>query len=464
MPATGSAVDVTAADVTALDVTVLSFNIAIGGEAVDLAVTAEAIRRSGADIVGLQEAGANAPRIATLLGWAHVDERHQVISRWPIAEPHDGLGHHVYVHVRPDAVVAVGNVHLPSDPYGPYELRDGASIDEVIELETRLRLRAFDRHVPAWDRVLDAGLPLVVTGDFNTPAHTDWGADAGAHRTTAVAWPVSLAADALGLADTYRVANPDRPGISWTYGFPHPRVDPDELTDRIDFVWAASRTGGVEILESALVGPSGVPDVEIAVDPWPSDHLGVATRLRVVPASPPAYVSLGSRRLEQGDRLAVRFHAPGGAATDRLHVVDAGDGSDGALLSLAPMEVEHFGVVYFGTPMPPGPYEVVLTCGDDEIGRSPFQVVAPGERPALAAQRSDGAIVVAWTAAPGRKHDWIGIYRLGDPHLEDGIVARRSTRAAVAGTLRFDDVAPGAMVARLFTDDSYVIVAETVVA
>ena len=63
---------------------VMSFNIWLGGELVDLGKVVEAIKLSGADVVGLQESEGNARRIADLLGWAFADERLQIISRYPL--------------------------------------------------------------------------------------------------------------------------------------------------------------------------------------------------------------------------------------------------------------------------------------------------------------------------------------------------------------------------------------------
>jgi hypothetical protein len=58
--------------------------------------------------------------------------------------------------------------------------------------------------------------------------------------------------------------------------------------DRIDFVYAA---GDVTTLESRIVGEKRNRLVDVAVDPWPSDHRAVVSTFRVVPAlrcwSPP---------------------------------------------------------------------------------------------------------------------------------------------------------------------------------
>ncbi len=429
--------------------TVLSFNIALGGDVVDLAGVVEVIRRSGAMVAGLQECGGNASRIASLLGWAHFDERSQIVSSVPLMPlPDPGT---VLVQPAPGEVFALGNVHLPSDPYGPYLLRDGAYTTDTVALEVDLRLAALESHVPTWRRWIDSGTPMVVTGDFNAPSHRDWGEGAGGHRTAAVEWPVSLAAERLGLVDTYRHANPGRPGITWTHGFPYPRVDPNELRDRIDFVWAA----GAEVVSSRILGPSGAPDVDIAVDPWPSDHLGVATELELTPVEPPLMVAPLKTRYERGERITVRFHA---GRSDRISLTRQGT----ELAWLPPMEADRFGSVAFGTAtLDPGEYLISLVSGNETIDRQLVWVVEPGMLASLSASAAGDAITVTWDAAPARAFDWIGIYRSGDPDLYHGAVDQIHTGATVTGSQHFTGIAAGRYTVRLFTDNSCVVLAQT---
>jgi endonuclease/exonuclease/phosphatase family metal-dependent hydrolase len=427
---------------------VLSWNIAIGGEAVDLQQVVAGIRTSGADVACLQECEGNAPRIAALLGWAHVDERHQVVSRFPIVEPHVAGGAAVFVLPAPDRVVAVANIHLPSDPYGPYVQRDGATDEEVLELERTVRLAPFERMAASWHELFDIGLPMVIAGDTNAPSHLDH----------AFPWPVSSAAAALGLVDVYRTANPDRRGITWTWGFPHPRRDPDELSDRIDVVWASSGA----VVDAGLVGPADVPDVTVAIDPFPSDHLGVIATLDLEPVQPPPYVGVRPRRVDRGDSVEIRHHAPGGAATDRLVVVRSGASADDPIVWLTPREVEHHGSVRVGTAtLGLGAHDVVLTSDGVELGRAMFTVVEPGALPTVAARRVGGAIEVAWSSAPGRKFDWIGVYARRDPDLMGGVLAQAHTGATVDGSCRFEAAPVGPLTVRLCSDDSYVVLAET---
>ena len=115
-----------------------------------------------------------------------------------------------------------------------------------------------------------------------------------------VEWPVSKALADAGFQDSFRVAHPDvteRPGITWTPGYPYPVIDPDVAIDRIDWVLAA---GNVEVLSSEVVGEPDNPDVDIALLPWPSDHRGVVSTLRVVPGTPPYLVAVDERIVAPG--------------------------------------------------------------------------------------------------------------------------------------------------------------------
>src|ERR671922_2037468 len=138
-----------------LTLKVMSFNIFYGGDELNLQTrqfcrdpagcpetleqVVQAIRASGADVVGLNEATMNTQLIADKLGW-HASPRTQIISRYPIVDPPGANGLYVFVEPLPGRVVPVSDVHLPADPYGPYKLRDGATLADVLELERDLRL------------------------------------------------------------------------------------------------------------------------------------------------------------------------------------------------------------------------------------------------------------------------------------------------------------------------------------
>jgi endonuclease/exonuclease/phosphatase family metal-dependent hydrolase len=457
---------------------VMTFNVWLGGNVVDIAQVAAAIQKSGADVVGLQESDGNARRIADLVGWAHVDEQHQVISRYPLIAPADSDGY-VYVQLAPGQVVAMANIHLPSDPYGPYLVRDGKALDEVLTNEQELRVADLETKAEGWAKAFDQGIPLVLTGDFNTPSFRDWTDEMVGHRAHlkyAVDWPVSHTVEDMGFVDTYRSVHPDpvdNPGITWTFGYPFPRLLDGEAQDRIDFVYAA---GAASIEDSQIVGPPGVGDVTIPVSPYPSDHLGVVSTIVVDPVEPPVFVSPDEIRVEVGEPIGVYYHAPGGYETDRIVLVPkGGDPATDGFAKLDTAEAGYFGRITLGSAgQEPGEYEAVLLTVDDsgapvEVSRSNFWLVERGAQPtvSVAARVASGvSIDVEWASAPGRKFDWIGIYAADDPDMY-AYLGFAYTNRTVDGSYSFtaDDLGesmlpPGDYVVRLMSDDSYVSLAQ----
>ncbi len=128
----------------------------------------QAIRRGGADVVGVEEAQTHIPRLARALGWPYFSERLQVVSKYPLIDPPGADAHYLFVEVAPGQVVAIQNVHLPSNPYGPFRIKQGASRDEVLAIENRLRVPAIQITLDAAQPLLDAGIPTFLVGDFNT--------------------------------------------------------------------------------------------------------------------------------------------------------------------------------------------------------------------------------------------------------------------------------------------------------
>ena len=459
-----------------ITVRVMSFNIWVGGELVNFAKVVAAIQAAEADIVGLQEATGNTRRLADALGW-YANERTQIISRFPLIDPPESAGVYLFAQVAPGEVVAVANVHLPSGPYGPEAVRDGATLAEVIELEETTRLPMIAPSLPTLTALAATGMPVFLTGDFNTPSHRDWPEALIGSRTGlvySVPWPVTAAVEDAGFVDTYRAAYPDptqRLGITWSYGYPYPRLKVDEVIDRIDFVFAA---GAGEVLASEIVGPAGSPEVDIAIAPFPSDHRGVVSTVTVTPHKPPYLVATDKRVVKQGETFVVRYFAPNGEAQDRIAVVAAGDdATTDALMWLPPYEASFSGSVTFGSgTLTPGLYEVVLLGEDhDEVARNAFWVVAPTAQPTLqTAQPSftvGEPITVTWDNAPAQRWDWLAIYSAGDPDLYNGYWGYLYTKATVAGSATFGHetlgeelLPPGDYTARLLLDDGYAVLAE----
>jgi len=156
----------------AIELRVMTFNIEWGGANISFDNVVEAIRLSAADIVGIQEAEGNLPRLAAELGW-HYNLQNYAISKFPILDPPNANRLFVYVEVRPGQVVALANVHLPSAPSGTELIRDGGSLEDVIELENSVRLQALIPFLDVLKPVINNKTQVFLTGDFNAPSHTE---------------------------------------------------------------------------------------------------------------------------------------------------------------------------------------------------------------------------------------------------------------------------------------------------
>jgi endonuclease/exonuclease/phosphatase family metal-dependent hydrolase len=372
------------------------------------------IRAADPDVVGLQEGTANECVIAEMLDW-YCEPRLQLISRFPLLDPPGANGVYALVEVARGRFVAMSNVHLPSDPYGPYWVRDGEPRAAVLELERTTRLPAIQPQLHVLPDLAADGFPVFLTGDFNSPSHLDWTPEVDAVRDEVrypVVWPVSKALADAGFRDSYRQIHPDPvavPGFTWTPPGTLESV-PDEVNDRIDWVLSS---GPAEALATALVGEAGGPDVDIERDPYPTDHRGVVSTFRIEPANPAAFAAAGSRRVFVGDELSVHFH--GGS---RVVLVRHGQGPGAALAQRSTGGLEDGEVTFDTGALEPGTHEaLLLDAADAVLSRSPFWVYAAGTPPSIRTTKDvyevGEPINLRWRAAPGYKWDWFAPYAPG---------------------------------------------------
>jgi hypothetical protein len=372
----------------------------------------------------------------------------------------------------PGRVVAVANVHLPSTPYGPYQVRKGWPRKQVLELERDLRLPALTRVISDTHRLENLGIPVFMTGDFNSPSHLDWTqavADSRPEVPYAVDWPVSRALADAGFRDSYRDAHPDPvadPGFTWSPG--GPETQEKDFFDRIDWVLHA---GASSTLSSRLVGERGNPQVDLAfAKPFPTDHRGVVSTFEVTPAEPPALVSPERRRLVAGDRpLRVRFHGSGSAD----EVVALVGSRKGTVVRTVSTHGRTDGVVRLDkSGLSPGRYDVQLRRGGSVTAHAPVYVYGPHDEPRVRTSspsyRVGKPIRVHWTGAPGTNLDWVGLFRCFRICRGAGwYLMYRYTHTDIEGSVVFSadtylgegvtswPLPPGQYVARLFVDDSY---------
>jgi endonuclease/exonuclease/phosphatase family metal-dependent hydrolase len=433
---------------------------------------AHIIKAAGADVVGVQEAERNTRRLAGLLGWYASPQAH-VISRFPILDPPGSDGVFTYVEPLPGRVIAVANTHLPSTPYGPYRVRAGWPRQRVLWLERTLRVPALAPVLHRLPRLAARGVPVFLTGDFNSPSYLDWTPRVARARPEvpyAVQWPASKALAEAGFGDSYRDVHPDPvadPGYTWSPG--GPETQKHDFFDRIDWVLHA---GPATTVSSLLVGERGNPQVDLHFpQPYPTDHRGVVSTFDVTPAPAPLLVSPRTRRVITGPHaLHVTFHAEG-----RPHVAIGLRSGAGTPIRSVSTERRADGVVAIRTGhLKPGRYDVVLydTHNGHQEASAPIWVYRPSSRPHLESDRRTyrvgQPIRVSWTRAPGNNLDWVGLFpchqRCGGPGT---YLVYRYTRTRIEGSVAFKRSAylgegsapwpppPGQYVARLLLDDSY---------
>lgn len=448
---------------------VMIFNIWRSGVQLSLAQVAAAIRAADPDVVALQEPEGNSRKIAEMLGWAYVDERVHLISRFPLYMGTQDDVHFSYVEVRHGQMVAVSNLHLPSDAYGPELVRDGKTLEEVLQGEVDNRMYMLEPYAAAMPKVAASGIPVILGGDFNSPSHLDW-TEAMTKARPAVKFPVEwpeskLMADS-GFVDSYRTVHADpvaKPGLTWTPGYPHPFVRPTETHDRIDYIYSI----GARAVESKVVGEVGGPDVEIGINPWPADHRALVTTFEVEPAPTPDLITVEPRLVQPGEIFIMRVATQKQEKLGVFGVYAAGAAEDAAPITSLPADPADHLAAPFGTArLAPGEYlAAVSDANGKRLASVAFWVTDPAALPgvavAQASVKSGDPVEVSWSNAPGNKFDWIGIYSATDPDLYN-YLGYLYTNATVAGSTSFstedfgEALPPGEYEARLMRDDAYV--------
>jgi endonuclease/exonuclease/phosphatase family metal-dependent hydrolase len=445
------------------------FNIWRSGVQLSLQQVVTAIRAADPDVVALQEPEGNSRRIADMLGWDYVDERVHVISRFPLYMGTQGDVHFSYVEGARSKVVAISNLHLPSDAYGPELVRDGGTLEDVLQGEIDNRMYMLEPYAAALPKVAAQGIPVILGGDFNSPSHLDW-TEAAAKARPAVKYPVEwpeskLMADS-GFIDSYRAVHADpvaKPGLTWTPGYPHPFVRPQETHDRIDYIYAI----GAKAVKSEIVGEPGNPEIDIVVDPWPADHRALLTTFAVEPAPTPDLITVEPRLVKPGEVFVIRFATQKQEKLGHFGIYPAGATEDAAPITSLPCDPADHLAAPFGTArLAPGEYLAAVTDGNGKrLASVPFFVTDPNAKPGIevarASLKSGDPIEVSWSNAPGNKFDWIGIYSAEEPDLYN-YLGYLYTNATVGGSTTFktedfgDPLPPGEYEARLMRDDAYV--------
>lgn len=424
---------------------VMTFNIWVGGTRVDFDQIIAAVRVAEADIVGVQESYGNLARLADALGF-YYQNRNQIISRYPIVGDLPGgalidLG---------DQEVAVYNVHLTPYPYGPYDLRDGGTVETVLANEQSRHMNEMSALFAEIENRRARGTAVFLTGDFNVPSHLDWtAAVADRHFGYTVAWPVSKRLEVMGIHDAYRRANPDlraRPGYTWTPGYPPPVLEEDEKHDRIDFVYYAGDQ--LELQDALTLGhDASNPNTDLAVSPWGSDHRAVVATFRIGDDLATPRVMPEKTSFAVGEPIEISFTAAAGNADDWIGLFDAA-APNGPSQSLAWLYTDGTqsgtagidnGHLRFQS-LPAGFYQARLFFNDGytEEARAEFQVVVPSAAGVRADRRLYGIsqpITIDYAGGSGDTSDWVAL----ETSVGTAVARRYIDSNQTQGTVTFAD-------------------------
>tara|TARA_B100002052_G_scaffold183137_1_gene166850 strand:- start:395 stop:1792 length:1398 start_codon:yes stop_codon:yes gene_type:complete len=251
---------------------------------------AEIIASLNIDVIGFQETNPSSIiEIKSLLsafeGYEELystpsESNISIISRFPIINTYDyniyGIG--VDLSIPNSDTIKFVSSHLTAYPYGPYDLYEGVSAEDVINNELSTR---YIENLDIYNQIINnplnnPSLPVIYVGDHNAPSSLDWGNDnINQNFGFEMDWPVSEFLLNNGFHDSYREIYPDVNidiGLTWSPGYPKNTFDSWDIHDRIDMIYF--KNGHTEKL---------YPLASYAYDcnPWPSDHRAVITEFVV---------------------------------------------------------------------------------------------------------------------------------------------------------------------------------------
>ncbi len=444
---------------------VMSFNILYGGDDIDFDKVIEAIKIADADVVGIQEPEGNIKKIAIAANYPYYSTQLHVISKHPLISPPGAGFIYTYVEVTPGKIIAISNTHLTSDPYGPEMVRDGMLPDSLLQLEMETRYHELDNHCTVLPQLIDKGIPVFLTGDFNCPSYRDWTSEMVNERFQikyAFEWPVSKRLEASGFRDSYREIYPNpktNPGLTWTPGYPG-GLKTNETFDRIDFVWAA---GPCKTIASIILGEENNKEVSIAFSPWGSDHRAVMSTFLLTPVTPEPYITTASRNNAIEDSLTIYYYNE--TSSGKIEIL-MGDKKVVTIPLINTFGKQLISVADLNA----GKYKIVIYNNQSQIiSTNEFVLMRSGQMPELHTLRSvyesGESIAVTWENAPGSRLDWIGIYPKGINPEYDVIsfLSYKYTKGEINGTLTFDEnaintvwpIPAGEYEIHLLLDDGY---------
>ena len=241
------------------------------------------IDKTQPDLIGLQESYEIGKQIADRYNYCFYgndDESTSILSKYPLEVVNEM---YVKIILNENQYIHFFNIHFPSYPYQPYDIRDIKITTESQAIHQAEQSRGlYVDNLLFYINQINDNMPIVVTGDFNEPSHLDWieGSENAIKFQISnqgqftVDWPASNKMINSNLFDAYRsvYTNPiDYPGYTWT-----PIVNLDEVHDRIDFIY---HNNSINVESVFLIGPDSFSD--IVMPNYESDHRALLVNFKL---------------------------------------------------------------------------------------------------------------------------------------------------------------------------------------
>lgn len=257
----------------------MAFNIWNGGrgtgEQVGVERIIDIIKGSDADVVGMIETYGSGALIADALGYYFYlhGSNLAIFSRYPIVETYDYFRSYncsaATLQVSRTQQIHYFNIWLHYLPATNEQIKTGVSAEDIEKLEWTTRARELKSILSESDSLINSGLPVFVSGDFNIDSHLDWTEGAKeSHSGYVINWPTSKQMYAAGFIDSYRKKYPDPvayPCKTWS------PMWKDELQYRIDFIYY--KGVGVDVIDSRMIDKHPVR--------FPSDHAAMISTFKL---------------------------------------------------------------------------------------------------------------------------------------------------------------------------------------
>jgi hypothetical protein len=251
--------------------------------------------------------------------------------------------------------------------------------------------------------------------------------------------------------------------------FPSPKTNSGETHDRIDFIWAS---GAKQIIDAKILGELHGPDVDLSVNPFPSDHRGVIVDCVLQSKPILNYIQTNNRIINFNDSILLHYKSE---FKESLKIVLI-DSSGNNIFSMNNVS-SYKDVIHAKIPENcVRKIQAQLLYKDSIISRSDFwRFEAVKFQPKLLVSKNEflvnEPIKVTWQNSPGDRFDWIAVYPksantsydYGLTHQQSHYLIYKYTMGEVSGSLSLDSLSkgdywplpPGEYQIHLLSDDGF---------